>query len=50
MHLSLEKKIAPDFENLYDNLKHVSTIFYQIFIFPPNDSPSKTVKNVVYFI
>ena len=24
--------------------------FYQIFIFSPNDSPSKTVKNVFYFI
>ena len=27
-------------------LKLVSNIFYQIFIFSPNDSPSKTVKNV----
>ena len=24
--------------------------FYQIFIFSPNDSPSKTIKNVFYFI
>ena len=24
--------------------------FYQIFIFSPNDSPSKTMKNVFYFI
>ena len=31
-------------------LKLVSAIFYQIFIFSPNDSPSKTVKNVFYFI
>ena len=31
-------------------LKLVSTIFYQIFIFSPNDSPSKTMKNVFYFI
>ena len=31
------------------NLKLVSTIFNQIFIFSPNDSPSRTVKNV-YFI
>ena len=31
-------------------LKLVSTIFYQIFIFSPNDSPSKAVKNVFYFI
>ena len=27
-------------------LKLVSTIFYRTFIFSPNDSPSKTVKNV----
>ena len=26
-------------------LKLVSTIFYQILIFSPNDSPSKTVKS-----
>ena len=32
------------------NLKLVSAIFYQIFIFSPNDSPSKTMKNVFYFI
>ena len=32
------------------HLKLVSAIFYQIFIFPPNDSPSKTRKNVFYFI
>ena len=31
-------------------LKLVSAIFYQIFIFSPNDSPSKTTKNVFYFI
>ena len=31
-------------------LKLVSAIFYQIFIFSPNDSPLKTMKNVVYFI
>ena len=28
----------------------VSAIFYQIFIFSPNDSLSKTMKNVFYFI
>ena len=32
------------------NLKLVSAIFYQVFIFSPNDSPSKIVKNVFYFI
>ena len=31
-------------------LKLVSAIFYQIFIFSPNDSPSKTEKNIFYFI
>ena len=35
---------------LNDNLKLVSAIFYQIFVFPPNDSPSKTMKTVFYFI
>ena len=34
----------------FKNLKLVSAIFYQIFIFSPNDSPSKTMKNVFYFI
>ena len=31
-------------------LKLASAIFYQIFIFSPNDSPLKTMKNVFYFI
>ena len=31
-------------------LQLVSVIFHQIFIFLPNDSPSKTVNNVFYFI
>ena len=31
-------------------LKLVSAIFYQIFIFSPNDSPFKTMENVCYFI
>ena len=31
-------------------LKLVSTIFCQIFIFSPNDSPLKTMKNAFYFI
>ena len=34
----------------YVNLKIVSTIFYQFFIFSPNDDPLKTTKNVFYFI
>ena len=32
------------------DLKLVFVIFYQIFIFSPNDRPFKTKKNVVYFI
>ena len=28
----------------------VFAIFYQIFIFSPNDNPSKAMKNVFYFI
>ena len=32
------------------NLKLVSAIVCQIFIFSPNDSPLKTMKNVFYFI
>ena len=31
-------------------LKFVSTIFYQIFIFSPIGSTSKTMKSVFYFI
>ena len=31
-------------------LKLMSAIFYQIFMFSPNDSPSRNMKNVFYFI
>ena len=31
-------------------LKLVSAIFDQIFVFLPNNSPSKTMKNIFYFI
>ena len=31
-------------------LKLGSAIFYEIFIFSPNDSPSKTIEIVFYFI
>ena len=31
-------------------LKLASAIFYQFFIFSPNDSSLKTMKNVFYFI
>ena len=33
-----------------NSLKLVSAIFCEIFIFSRNDSPSKTMKNVFYFI
>ena len=33
-----------------EKLRLVSAIFYKIFVFPPNDSPSKTMKSVFYFI
>ena len=32
------------------SLKLASAIFYEIFIFSPNDSPSKIIKNAFYFI
>ena len=31
-------------------LKAFVRYFYQIFMFSPNDSPSKTMKNAFYFI
>ena len=31
-------------------LKLVSAIFYQIFVFPQNNSPFKTMKSVFYFV
>ena len=34
----------------FESLKLVSAIFYQIFIFSSSDRPSKTMKNVFYFI
>ena len=34
----------------HNHLKLVSAIFYQIFIFSPNDGHSKAMKNVFYFI
>ena len=32
------------------HVKLVSAIFYQIFVFAPNDSPSKTMKSVFRFV
>ena len=37
-------------DEVFENLKLVSAIFYQIYIFSPNDSPLKTMKNIFYFI
>ena len=36
--------------NFWVNLKACVLYFYQIFIFSPNDSSSKTMKNAFYFI
>ena len=44
------KLFKNNFNNFNKFLKLVSAIFYQIFIFSPNDSPLKTVKNIFYFI
>ena len=41
---------AKSFESQIQRLKLVSAIFYQNFIFWPNYSPSKIMKNVFYFI
>ena len=41
---------AEHLKRFHSYLKLVSAIFYQIFIFPPNDSPLKTMKNAFYFI
>ena len=46
---SLTFKNIKVFKIRKDYLKLVSAIFYQIFIFSPNDSPSETMKNAFYF-
>ena len=38
------------FQNTKKDLKLVSTFFLSNFYFSPNDSPSKTMENVFYFI
>ena len=51
-----DMEIFPDICDSYGSisshlfLKLVSAIFYQILVFPPNDSPPKTMKSVFYFI
>ena len=47
---SADRTDEPFSQNIFNPLKLVSTIFYQIFIFSPNDSPLKTMKNAFYFI
>ena len=46
---SLNKKFD-SFTELYKSLKLVSAIFYQLFVFPQNNSPSKTMKSAFYFV
>ena len=47
---SFKEKLEPFQYNACLALKLVSAILYQIYIFSPNDSPSKTMKSVFYFI
>ena len=48
----LHKPIIKNFKRrkVYSSFKACIRYFYQIFIFSPNDSPSKTMKNAFYFI
>ena len=48
--ISVERSLKESSYLTYFTLKLVSAIFYQIFIFSPNKSPLKTMKNVFYFI
>ena len=59
LNFNVKKKIEVESYSQFDfkcwilgsgSLKLVSAIFYQIFIFAPNDSPSKSMKSVFYFI
>ena len=43
-------KKAVQFHHTAAPIKACVHYFYQIFIFSPNDSPSKTMKNAFYFI
>ena len=48
--ISVEGSVKESSYLTYFTLKIVSAISYQIFIFSPNKSPLKTMKNVFYFI
>ena len=49
--MSKIKSFMSDFGAVWKSyLKHVSAIFYKIFIFLSDDRPSKTTKNAFYFI
>ena len=45
-----KKKKKKVVKSIKEILKLVPGTFHQVFIFSPNDSPSKTIKNVFYFI
>ena len=48
--LNIGKWLHEGIKQKVNRFKLVSAIFYQIFIFLPNDSPLKTMKNVFYFV
>ena len=48
--ISVEGSVKESSYLTYFTLKIVSALSYQIFIFSPNKSPLKTMKNVFYFI
>ena len=56
INLAKRRGVFSGLSNIYGGailrkyLKPVSAILYQIVIFSPNASPSRTVKNVFYFI
>ena len=45
-----EHLVQQEIHQLQNTLKLVSAIFYQIFIFSPNDSPSKTEKCFLFHL
>ena len=46
----MENEVKTENVEIKENLKLVSTMFCQIFIFSPSDGTLKTMKNVLYFI